>query len=325
MVKSVFVSFLCMLLSLEFAAQINVGPRVELETRSLGKFEEVHLDRLKNSKTYFVYKDSDLYHLESLSKSLKEVWHYSELELISFDEFRSGKYKGNYSFFTIDHLRVILKKYDYPVGFFDFCFLHLWMKKEDETLSFCRIELQPAAEVYSVIAQSYSDTTYNGAWEYIYKRATIHNWHLTHLKTALQYVDRKLFEAKEHKLYDAVVKENLSVLKNDTLYVPDYVRVKYGVYPGTEHKRKNLNWVFRKYKHPYRLVNEGELFEISQSSGGTAIYLNWVKSSNHKYISVFDGKTSELLYNDASLGSNLRVKDIKELSKAIKKAHRKHD
>lgn len=296
--------------------QINVGPNENYQLKT-GEFEQANLNKLKSSKTLFVYRDSDNVNLELFESTLSEVWDYTELEFVSYKEYTSRTYDESYSFFTIGGRHQIKTSSSDMVTRNTHIFLTLWMINGNKKLTFCRIELYPTFTTY----QKAKDTEDNVSLmvKHLYEESKLHNWNLLYLKNALQLVNEKLTKSDEHWIANSEVYSDLSHLKNDTLYIPEYTLIKFGAFTGDESKRHNVKKLFKKYPYPYKVLSMEELLEKALHSEKPLYYLSYIKSSTDKYVSVVNAKTGELLYSDYSpVSYNIKDKDFKKLAKEIK-------
>jgi hypothetical protein len=296
--------------------QINIGPieQVKLET---GEFDQANLNKLKNTKTLFIYRDSDTENLELFKATLNEIWDYTELEFISYEEYSSNTYDENYSFFTIGGLHKRKVTSNGTVIENTYLYLTLWMNNKNEKLTFCRIELYPTYPTYRE-AKMHVKNDVNLMMKHLYEESKLHNWNLVYLKNALQLVNKKLTKSDEHWLFNSEVYSDLSHLKNDTLYIAEYTLIKFSMFTGDESKRHNVKKLFKKYPYPYKVISVEELSEKVLNSEKPIFYLSYIKSSTDKFVSVVNAQTGELLYSDYSPTSyNIKDSDIQKLAKEI--------
>tara|TARA_B100000963_G_C22520280_1_gene622722 strand:- start:76 stop:1032 length:957 start_codon:yes stop_codon:yes gene_type:complete len=299
--------------------QINVGP-IEYVKLKTGEFEQANLNKLKSSKTLFVYRNSDIVNLELFKSTLKEVWDYNELEFISYEEYSSNTYDENYSFFTIGGLHKVKTSSSGMVSEYTYIYLTLWMNNGNEKLTFCRIELYPTFVTFQK-ANMYVEDDVNLMMDHLYEESKLHNWNFLYLKNALQLVNEKLSKSDEHWLFNCEVYSDLSHLKNNTLYIPEYTLIKFAAFTGDESKRHNVKKLFKNYPYPYKILSMEELSEKALHSEKPLYYLSYIKSCTDKFVSVVNAKTGELLYSDYSPASyNIKDKNLKKLAKKIKQS-----
>ncbi len=312
MKKTLFISLL-LVNTLSFT-QINVGPEIEVSIKKK-KFDEADLAALKKTTTYFVYRESDVDDLKNFKQTLSEAWQYTPIQFVSYDEFTAGNLEANSSFFTINgfyRLNGNLQTIQY--------YLTLSMKVKGVLKSFCRIDLHtdwPSA----LKAQSATSTkAKNEVTKHLYTNAKIYNWNLPFLKNALQFVDQKLDNSEEFWMFSKGEYKNVSMLKKETLFVPDYVFIKFNKFSGDESKRIDEGDVFKNYPYEYKVLPVDELNDLIAKSSKPVYYLSMVRSSTDMYITVFDGVSGEAVYyNYAPVSYNISSDDTKELMKAIDK------
>lgn len=321
-----FLLLVILLNAIHVLGQIHVGP-IERAAFRKDQFKQINLDKLKSSKTLFVYRDSDEDQLELLKQELREAWNYTELEFISFEEFTSNTYNEDYSFFTIEathHIKTSRTATASGTSTRDMVtensYIHitLWMKKNDKKLTFCRIDLYPTFPTYEIFS-NHIRSDKQLVLEHLYKEAVLHNWNLVYLKNALQFVNKKLANSEEHWLFHRETHSTLSHLKNDTLYIPEYVLIKFAPFGGDESKRHQVKKMFKRYQYPFKVLSIAEISEKIKNSNQNTYYLSFVKSSSKKFISVVNGTTGDFIYSRYSLGYNVRKKNLFELSNTIRK------
>lgn len=297
--------------------QINVGP-VEGVRLSKGEFEQADLDALKSSKTIFIYRDSEKETLDMFTTALDDAWNYTDLEFVPYSEFASRTYDEKTSFFTIGGVYKVKTSSSGMVTKSTYIYLSLWMKKDDKKLTFCRIELYPSFETHQE-ATRYAETDEETMMKHLYEESTLHNWNPLYLKNALQFVNNKLTNSEEHWLYNNEAYSGLSALKKNTLYIPDYTLIKFSPFSGDESKRHDIKKLFKKYPYPYKVVAVSELADLIMNSTDDIYYLSYIKSSSNKYVSIFNGKTGDLLYSQYSpVSYNIKDKDIGKILKEMK-------
>lgn len=148
----------------------------------------------------------------------------------------------------------------------------------------------------------------------------IRNWGPGYLKNDLQQLMALLEKEKEHSLFEGFKDaKQLKNLKKDTLYVPEYVLIKFNKFTGDESKRHEVEDLFGEYKFPYRLIGNEALNDKILNSTQPFYYLEYVKSSTDKYVSIINSQTGELVFsNYVPISYNLKDKDVERLTDEIK-------
>jgi len=291
--------------------QINVGS-TELVHFNAGKFEQANLDKLKKTKTIFVYRTGDEEILESFKSSLEEGWDYTTLEFVSYKEYTANSYDQSYSFFTLSGVTTSTTTY-----ISTHIYLTLWMKDKYEKLTFCRLELYPDFPTYQMVTNEDKEKV---IMKNFYSTSIFHNWNTSYLKNALQFVNKKLSKSEEHWLFKSDSYLGLSKLRNDTLYIPEYTLIKFSKFTGDESNRHEVDDLLKKYPYPYKIISMDELSEKINNSTKPIYYLSYIKSSTDKYLNVLNGKNGDFLYSNYSPTSyNIKGKDFAKLAKSIKK------
>lgn len=151
---------------------------------------------------------------------------------------------------------------------------------------------------------------------FLYNDRVLYNWGAGYLKV----VNDHLKDGHERGPFsENTDKKALAKLKTDTLYIPDYVSIRYSPFTGAEQKKPlDLEKLRKDYPYPFKLVSAEELNK-DILSGQAKKYLVYVKSSTDKFIDVYDGQTGNLLYSRyIKISYNFKVKNLKDLSRAIK-------
>jgi hypothetical protein len=301
-----FLFALALLPLCSLSGQINVGSR---DSKSLNELKAEDLERLKNTTTIFVYRESDKETLELLKSTLEKACTYTTLRFVPYETYAQEKYGDSYSFFTIRGM------YIERVGDISmtstFLYLSLWMQNGEEPLDFCRIELAP------------TPPTYRGprTLEHMYGDAVFRNWHLAFLKNALQLVDQKLRASETFYMRGNRTYGSLAPLQNDTLYVPDYVLIKFNPFTGDDSETHDQEKLFEQYPYPYKVVTTEELDRLVLEADSPIYYLCYIKSSSMKYICIFNGQSGEMLYSYyRSAAYNMEPSNFAEIAQEIKKA-----
>ncbi|HLO53739.1 MAG TPA: hypothetical protein VK169_05585 [Saprospiraceae bacterium] len=316
MKRIIFLALVTILISFSSSfSQINVGSK-EYVTLKPGKIEQSDLDALKASKTYFVYRPSD--DVEELKKAISEVWKFTEITFIPYDDIDNipaqnasifaltGYNKQVYSTVKTNNTKV---------------YLSLWMeiknkKGKTKKITFCRIEFHP---IFKDLEHITSLNTENEIG-YLYNQGTLNNWNTGFLKNYLKNVNDRLQDGTNRWLYKS--ESNHAELKNlakETLYIPDYLLVKFNKFDGDESEKLDKVELFEKYPFKYEILSAKELSEKIISEEKPFYYLVYVKSSTDVYFTIFNSKTGEIIYSSyKSMSYNASSSDFKSITSGIK-------
>jgi hypothetical protein len=198
-----------------------------------GELNDEDLQRLKNSKTVFIYREGD--DPEVWRDAIKSVWTITDISLIPHTEFSTVDLT-NTSVFSISGFNINTR--NLSSGFSNdntYVYLNLWMNVKGKKgkvykKSFSRIELHPTYNDYVFLLEEDRSESF----DYIYSKATLKNWAPGFIKTYLKSVNDLLRDGKERWLYVDSSAEQLKSLARNTLYIPDYLFVKFNMFTGDE-------------------------------------------------------------------------------------------
>jgi hypothetical protein len=331
-------------------AQINVG--TERRTKlSAGDFEPAELLKLKNAKTLFIVRPADEKIKDQLKAILDEVWTFNEIELISREDLKdyANVSADQLAFLAVEghSTTVQMKTTSYVVSHY---YLHLSMQgkeipytekelkkmkkrgekavKRYETNTFARIELYPNGELM-IRADEFrhpfnlTDGKKDDHMEYVYNEAVFYNMEPGYLKNALHLVNQQLEAGESRWLFQHVNKDQaLRKLRRATLYIPDYVLIRFNKFNGKEDKRHELEDLFEDYKYKHEVISMDDLNEKILTATEPFYYFSYIRSSTDGYLTIINGQSGEIVYNEYNPATyNLKPKNIKAVSKAIEKAN----
>lgn len=313
-------------------AQINVGT-IEQVKRKPGKFEDDAIAKLLKTKTIFIYRDSDLPYLETLKSNLLEAWDLTELEFMSYKEFRRAPVNKKFSFFTIESFTKTIRRTGTttstgltisPNSSYTITrlYLSLWTGNRAQKSLYCRIELQPDFPTYNKVDQNANKNS-KIKYQYLYTdtAATIYNWHPVYLKNALQLVNQKLTNEETHWLFESEVYGDFEPLASSKLYILDYNLIDYNASTGDESELHDTTELFEDYKFQYEIVSASKLSEIVESTSEPVYYLAYIKSVSDKFLAVFNAQTGEMLScKYTPMSYNIKDSDFEVISDEIEDA-----
>ena len=294
---------------------------------SIDNIEEI--DQLKNATTYIAMKELDSDLAKDYIQFYKDNWTFSEIKFITYSEIKDYLQPDNY-FFSIGGYETTVQTYNAKMAqglnwSNTHLYLELWtcsdkffknnkkkILKIDDKKVIARIELFTDFQTLMKPTNIY-DTDYEGD-------AHIRNWGKGILKNYIQYLMTSLEQKEKKDLYRFEPKSSeLENLKTNTLYVPDYVFIKFNKFTGDESKKHDEKDIFKDYSLKYEVLPTKELNEKILNSSEPFYYLIYIKSSTDKYVSVLNSKTGEIIYTSYTpVSYNIKSKDLKELEKKIK-------
>lgn len=314
--KKTFTLLVFLLISKTFYAQFSIS-------------EIDQIDKVKNNTTYVAMNNLDSEVSKKYIQVFKDNWTFSKIEFITYSQINSYLSPNNY-FFSIGGYETEVQSYNGQMKSGlnwsnTHIYLELWtctekfFKKKkkklslDDKLVISRIELFTDFNTLMLPENIYEEE-FDG-------KNHIRNWGEGILKNYLQNLMTALNKKEQRDLYKYFPDTSeLKNLKNQTIYVPDYVLIKFNKFTGDESKKHDAKDIFKDYSFNYELISTNELNNKILSSTEPFYYLVYIKSSTDKYISVINSKTGEYVYTKYTpISYNIGSKDLKELAKAIEK------
>jgi hypothetical protein len=289
---------------------------------------EKMLPKAKMGTTYILMKDTANPATTVYKEIFKKCWTFSKFKFINTAD--QPKYiTPESSFFYFENLLSSPSNYDGSVNmvYSSFKTIYLTMYNDDYFKAIKKgKKVPPESEctlgtielhcVPFVSSQNIADSMYTGG-------TGIRNWGPGMFKNQLQQLVFYLNKGINKEAGAAVEeKEKIKGLKKQTLYVPDYVLIKYNAFNGSESRREEKD-VFEDYEYPYKLISIKELNDKIINDKEPFYYLNYVRNSAQKYVAIVDSETGQVIYMDWSpAGYNLKRGDLRDLAHVIKKANK---
>jgi hypothetical protein len=129
-----------------------------------------------------------------------------------------------------------------------------------------------------------------------------------------------LFDSGKERslLEESSDKKQLTLLKKQTLFVPDYILIKFGALTGDESKKHTEKEIFTDYNYPYELITTDELNKKILNDTVPFYHLAYVKSSTDKFVSIFNSVTGEMIHTVYSpVAYNFKKDDMMHLYESI--------
>ncbi len=316
--KKIKIIIFFLFISLNALSQISVGRTHK------GPFKDLKKEDYKAAKertTLFVLDDFEVKEFDNM---LKSFWNISKYEIATREQFdfREKEFKsGNYTIFEFGGEVVTMTSQSGMVT--EFLYLN-------HNLYYCTdVTVNKKGKLkydYNELASIYFSGDANSMWEIIdsktYGKLTeqLYNYQLGYMKNYLQFIHNCLkddwYSFAFSSTYD---KKKIKVLKNTTLYVPDYIKIQYSGWKGTDKERENPDELFEDYKSKYQWISSEELNNKILNTTENFYYLMYTKVNSMKMVSVVNGKTGEVIYTDyQSLSYQLKPKDLKEIYSKFK-------
>lgn len=293
-----------------------------------------YIDDLKNGTTYITMKDTGSVKSAEYKALFRKYWTFSKFKFINYTDISDYIAKGN-SFLSIGGYETTtqfttLYSDGRSKNGIDYSNTHIYMEFWTVSNKFFeknKKEVSDKDRVRVGRIELFTDFFTLNEPKNIYKTdydgdGHIRNWGPGFVKNYVLLLNNLLAAKTERKLYDTSSDpKKLKELKTQTLYVPDYVLIKFNKFTGDETKRNEEKEIFGDYKYKYKMMSGEELNNaILSSDEHPFYYLIYIKSSTDKYITVMNSKTGEFIYTDyVPVSYNITSKDLKSLSDAIGK------
>lgn len=145
------------------------------------------------------------------------------------------------------------------------------------------------------------------------------------LKNYFQAVQDGINDKAASSVYDVFNTPDLKKLQTATLYVPNYIGIKFN--PGLrkledkERSEEDKEELFSKYGFKYEFIDDNELSNKILNNEDI-YYFRYVRMNNGKFLNIVEAKTGKIIYSESIFGMsyNLKPDYIKDMSNAIKKS-----
>lgn len=288
-------------------------------------------ERIKNGTTYVVINDSLSDKIKQYMSVLKKYWTHSKIEFTTISEIdKTMAPENSYLMFgSTTNTTTSIRTGSY--GFqregvsasCTYIYLELFTIKQEvfkakrkkykfnykDKIKIARIDLFTdfkAVQDVNLIFNSNFDG--NGH---------IYNWGpgilKNNIQTLMDYLRKnEVVQLKNEIENDIALKE----LKDQTLFVPDYIFIKYNKFNGNESKKLDEEDIFEDYKNKFTVVSIDELNNKILKETKPFYYLIYIRSCTQKFINVVNSSTGEIIYSEYSaISYNIKTKDLRRLYK----------
>jgi len=220
-------------------------------------YEKEALKRLKSSKVLFVYREDD--DPVELQKVLDEVWDLSEIQLISYEDYKSQKVKPEFVFYIYSSIGPNstlsgARNQGYTLIALNLSTKAFDKKGREKTVIICRIELSTDHEVLNYSGNKNYD-------DFLYSDAQIRNWEIGYLKSYLKYANDllKSNKGKDLKSPPEIYTNEITTLTRKTLYIPEIIFELNKPKEGGKKTHTTEDKLLKYFPHQYKLINMEEL------------------------------------------------------------------
>lgn len=292
-----------------------------------GDINDEEFAKFKNTITLFTLQYKDYTELENYNEAIRKTWTVTPFLIIKPDEL--GKYLGKpgYSVFTFNGY-IQSNGHNVIIRFFYSLNMPHFKKngKQGNDVLIGEITIYPDNKtLFTAVGNPFdfrgSKKRNEEMISFLYNDAILYNWSPGMLKGYLKQLNDGILSRKDRKMFFEVDdKSKLAHLAKDTLYIPDYVKIKYSMFTMSEKvdddKDEDLSVA---YTYPVKFVPVKTLNELILKKNSNINYLVFTKSSSDKFISIYNSRSNELLYqNYISLSFNFKNSDLGKIRRLIK-------
>lgn len=322
-------------------SQISVSPR---HIGGSKNFKKGTLESFKKTTTVFVL--SNIYSTSEYETILNMSWKATPFKVVSLSEFNIAEYlDGNYSIATLEGYKKTMQtttgvdKYSYLHAYIDIYMFDIErlnkklesLKKrdaervndilEDSRVNIARVELFPKDEF---IATTMTQKT-KEAVKSMFNKDVFNNYGKGFLVNYFQQISSAIEREETLWMYESDTQKGLKQLTTKTLYIPDYVKIRYNPWKGLDEDKDDTESLFSKYDYNYEFISDADLNQKIMDAEDI-YYLRYVRVNTQKFIHVVSARTGEMVYQEYVGGSfsyNLKSKHISNISKEVKKSAKK--
>lgn len=321
--RILFLLLLGISFSQSISAQLFVGAKEAATLNSTGSFSPQQIAQFQSTTTVFILQYEDYVQQLQFEKAIKAVWTITPFIIAKPEEIE--KYlDGKYSIFSFSGYKTIARGRNGNNEMIHYIY-SLWLptkgnKGKMKEQPYCKIFMNCDFDSYKAVLGMQRQKEFSQKLlSYAYNEAVFYNWGPGFLQGYLKTINDLLLAGESRGPYSGIAdKGALKALQNDTLYVPDYVNLKFNALSGGEKIDEDADDLPTDYRFPVKMVSAKQLNEMIINSDRPLKYLIYTRSNTDKYVSVYDAQKG-MIYNDYTpLSYNFKNKDYKKLADKIK-------
>ncbi len=313
------------LASTRAVAQIQVGSATH--SKGPGKISEETMSRFRQSTTYFILQEKDYAHEDLFREAIAKTWTITPFKIIRPEEMSQlDQQKSSFFFFggfvTVRQGRSTVTYH--PHLSYDLFMLSSNKKGKTEQDMLGKVLLHLDGASYRHVMRYANGNNKHFSEQvipFLYREAFMQNWTPQMLSGYLKVINDGLISGTLRSVFDEYTdQEGIKALKHQTLYIPDYVTIKFNMFTGaekeTEPEEGEDNTI---YPFDNKYLAAQDIANIADAQNKAYAYLSYIKSSTDKFVSVFDGQTGKLLYTAYTpVSYNFKSKDLKRIAAKVK-------
>ena len=278
------------------------------------------LDKIKDGHTYVVVNDLNFPGSVEFLRVLKKYWTLTKgVDYLNASDLKANLKAGD-SYFSI----VTYFMNNGAGGSAVFYYLSLWIPTEKSLREDRKFDIKDQNEIADIYVAVHANVgerigvpvlPFDGA-------GRISNWNPGTLKNNLQQLTA-WFQTGRYLSNDKADKEQLKLLKDQTLYVPDenFYTTTFFYKTGRYNDAEIAN-IFSGYKANYKVITSRELGDRILADTEPFFYLLHITQTGRGTITeVVNSRTGEIIYSShhVTFSHNLDSGDLKDLYKKVKK------
>lgn len=313
-------------------SQVRVGD-FSFAKSKFKKLNKKNLTRFTEKTTKFILPK--IYPKSSFENILNDVWNVTPFELIIEDEFNESDIKVNDALAQFMNIGITKTKTTTTKSKSTGMTVNTWVR--DINYSFHMLD-------FHIVDKMKKKPKENQIKWYSSKIGTIYftpdislrkqagansknlkgdllNFKLGYLKNFLEFMNNCIKNKISTNLYDDYLKPELKNLKNNTLFIDKNFIYGYNPWKIETKESPKIEELMGNYSFDYEVVDYQEIDKmIFNNQSSDFYYLMYNQINGIKIITIINGKTSDIIYQEvSSMSYNMNPKDFKKLDKRIKK------
>lgn len=310
--KHTFITLIALALSPLFSfAQITITNTAEVA-------------KIKQGTTYFAMKDPASPKAAAYVDAIKKAWTLSKVECIKYTDVEKNIAPNN-SFVTIGANMTTsnstLASTETRI------YLELWTTNGKYTYDpKKRRHFNQQDKIVVATIELFADFFAQNNPSALYKMdydadGHFKNWGTGVLSNYLQQLCTLLEKGKECAAKTEIANTGeLQKLASATLFIPDYVMIKFPKNADDESKKYSDKEIFDGFTQAYKVMPIAELNDKIFTNPSPFYYLLFIKTPSEKFVTVTNSQTGEIIYSAyTASAANFKSSDLKEIQKKASK------
>lgn len=303
--------------------QIHVGSNDMVQFNKAKDISEADLAKFKKSTTLFTLQFKDYAEQAVYEKMLQSVWTVTKFKVVRPDELAQYQNQDGYSLFMFGGYAISSSRNTNMANNIQIYYgLSLLDGKKQKSLAHFILSPDPPTitETMKRFNSSGKKEFSNKMTAYFYNDAVFYNWGPGIIKGYLKDINDLLLAGKKkgQRTQESDAKA-LAQLKNDTLYIPDYLFARPNRQGDITMDEASIASISDVYPYPIKVLPVGVINNKIVNEQASFLYIMVTLSSGEKYVNVFESTSGKLLFSDHRVFSfAFKNKDLEYLSKLIK-------